>query len=41
MEDMLLANDDVVEGRRVLEESTNIGVLLNPDDDHIEREDDD
>ncbi|KAK5213550.1 hypothetical protein LTR41_001129 [Exophiala xenobiotica] len=41
MEDMLLADDDVVEGRRVLEESTNIGVLLNPDDDHIEREDDD
>lgn len=40
MEDMSLAHD-VDQGRRVLEESTNIGVLLNPDDDHLEREDDD
>ncbi|KAL6249083.1 hypothetical protein RBB50_004146 [Rhinocladiella similis] len=32
---------DAAEGRRVLNESTKIGVLLNPDDDHIERDDDD
>ncbi|OAL28202.1 hypothetical protein AYO20_09530 [Fonsecaea nubica] len=35
MEDMRLPT--AKEGRRVLDESTDIGVLLNPDDDHVER----
>ncbi|KAJ9647640.1 hypothetical protein H2204_000270 [Knufia peltigerae] len=39
MSDMRLS--DAAEGRRILNESTKIGVLLNPDDDHIERDDDD
>ncbi|OAL33021.1 hypothetical protein AYO22_00106 [Fonsecaea multimorphosa] len=36
MEDMNLPTGK--EGRKVLDESTDIGVLLNPDDDHVERE---
>ncbi|EXJ86936.1 hypothetical protein A1O3_03890 [Capronia epimyces CBS 606.96] len=38
MEDMGLQNSE--EARRVLDKSSRIGALLNPDDDHIEREDD-
>ncbi|OQV06985.1 RTC4-like domain-containing protein [Cladophialophora immunda] len=38
MEDMKLPT--AKEGRKVLDESTDIGVLLNPDDDHVEREHD-
>lgn len=40
MEDMNLGLGKEKQGRMVLDESTNIGVLLNPDDDHLEREDD-
>lgn len=39
MEDMHL--DDPEKGRRVLDEGSPVGVLLNPDDDHIERIEDD
>lgn len=39
MEDMHL--EDPRKGRRVLDESSPVGLLLNPDDDHIERHDDD
>ncbi|KEF59421.1 uncharacterized protein A1O9_04265 [Exophiala aquamarina CBS 119918] len=39
MEDMHLGNPE--KGRRVLAESSPVGLLLNPDDDHIERDDDD
>lgn len=38
MEDMHV--DDPVEGRRILDQSSPVGVLLNPDDDHIERHED-
>ncbi|KAL2402457.1 hypothetical protein ABEF95_014613 [Exophiala dermatitidis] len=38
-EDMRLKNGE--EARNVLDESSQIGALLNPDDDHVEREDDD
>ncbi|KAL2449909.1 hypothetical protein ABEF95_014578 [Exophiala dermatitidis] len=38
-EDMKLKNGE--EARNVLDESSQIGALLNPDDDHVEREDDD
>jgi len=41
MEDMQLKSGKEEEGRKVLADSTNIGVLLNPDDDHLERQDDD
>jgi hypothetical protein len=39
MEDMDLK--DEADGRKVLEDSTHVGVLLHPDDDHIERAEDD
>ena len=39
MDDMKLKT--ATEGRKVLDESTEIGVLLNPDDDHVERKDED
>lgn len=39
MEDMNLQTDD--QGRTVLEKSTEVGTLLNPDDEHLEREEDD
>lgn len=38
IEDMNLESEE--SGRRVLEESTPVGALLNPDDDHIERNED-
>lgn len=41
MEDMKLGAGNEDRGRRILEESTNVGDLLNPDDDHLERDDDD
>ncbi|RVX74473.1 hypothetical protein B0A52_01599 [Exophiala mesophila] len=39
IEDLNLQSEE--SGRKVLEESTSVGALLNPDDDHIERNEDD